>query len=187
MDAKNLSISDPMVTLIEGLKICKISNGKGATLFASQDEVDTPYEPSAFEKNGSNKLNLDINCTDEYLTFFTQFDDWAVEYITLNSLRLLGEQLPLEKVSELYKPCVKRIAFYDPKLRTKITTEGLNKTRYWTLDKRARLELGCWETTVFKTQVRIAYMYATASSIGFTLDCTDVQVCKEFSPTACPF
>ncbi len=75
MDSKNLTISDPLPTLIEGLKICKISNGKGATLFAWEDEVDTPYEPSSFEKTGSNKLNLDINCSKEYLNFFTQFDE----------------------------------------------------------------------------------------------------------------
>jgi hypothetical protein len=187
MDTTTLSISDPTQTPIAGLKVCKLNNRGEPMWFKSEDEVDTPFAPSSYEKNDSNKQNLDVNCSEAYLKFFTDFDTWAVEYITLNSLRLLGEELPLEKVSELYKPCVKRTASYEPKLRTKITTQGLNKTRYWTMDKGARLEPGCWETTVFRTRVRMPYMYTTASSIGFTLDCTDVQVCKEFSPTACPF
>ena len=187
MDSKNLTISDPLPSLIEGLKICKISNGKGATMFASEDEVDTPYEPSSFEKTGSNKLNLDINCSKEYLNFFTQFDDWAVEYITLNSLRLLGVEHPIEKVKEIYKPCVKRDLSYEPKLKTKITLEGSGRTRYWPMDKRSRLAPDCWPTSVFKTQVRIAFMYVTEANIGFTLDCMDIQISKEFSPTTCPF
>jgi hypothetical protein len=187
MIAKNLSISDPVDTLTEGMKICKISNGKSATMFASVDEVDTPFEPSSFDKNNiSSKQNLDINCTKEYLDFFTQFDKWAVEYITLNSLRLLGEERPIEKVRDIYKTCIKRDN-YEPKLRTKITLEGSGKTRYWSMDKRPRLAPDSWRSTVFKTQIRIAYMYVTEANIGFTLDCMDIQICKELSETTCPF
>ena len=131
MDCATLSISDPTQTAIDSLKICKVNNGKDVLFFLSQDGVDTPFAPSSFDEEKGNKQNLDLNCDGEYLKFFTKLDAWAVEYISLHSVRLLGNNLPIEKVLELYKPCVRRRGSFNPLLRTKITLDGLALTRYW--------------------------------------------------------
>jgi hypothetical protein len=98
MDCATLSISDPTQTAIDSLKICKVNDGKDMLFFSSQDGVDTPFAPSSFGDDKGNKQNLDLNCDGEYLEFFTKLDSWAVEYVSLNSVRLLGSYLPIEKV-----------------------------------------------------------------------------------------
>ena len=150
--------------------------------------METPFTPSSFSDGKANKQNLDIRCDGEYLHFFSELDCWAVEYIAVNYLRLFGKQLASDKVAEMYRPCIKKIGSFEPLLRTKITSEGLHRTRYWTMDKKDRMKPECWLASVFKTQIRIGYLYITGSTFGLALDCTDIQVCKEFTPTppACP-
>jgi len=189
LDASSLSISAPTQTAIESLKICKIQTGNNDAIWSSKDEAETPFTPSSFNEEKPYKQNLDIRCVGEYLDFSSQLDCWAVEYIAANSLRLFGKQLQPNKVKEMYRPCIKKIGDFDPLLRTKISSEGQHRTRYRSLDKTARLKPDCWQATVFKTQIRISYLYVTGSAFGLALDCTDVQVCKEFTPTppVCPF
>jgi hypothetical protein len=189
LDANLLSISDPVDTMVVSLKICKIQAGKDSAMWASRIETETPFTPSSFNEGKANKLNLDIRCSDEYLDFFSQLDCWAVEYIADNYLRLCGRQLSLNMVKQMYRPCIKKKGNFDPLLRAKITSEGLQRTRYWALDKSSRLKPDCWQATVFKLQVRISDLYVTNDALGLALDCTDVQVCKEFTPVpdVCPF
>jgi hypothetical protein len=189
LDANSLTISDPTQTAVTTLKICRIqADGKDA-IWSSNEEAETPFTPSSFNEAKANKQSLDIRCIGDYLSFFSQLDCWAVEYISVNSLRLFGKQLHCNTVKEMYKPCIKKIASFDPLLRAKITLEGSHRTRYWTLDKEARSEPDCWQGTLFKTRIRISYLYVTESAFGLALDCTDVQVCKEFTPVpdVCPF
>jgi hypothetical protein len=187
MDCATLSISDPTQTAIDSLKICKLNHGKDVLFFMSEEGIDTPFAPSSFGEESRNKQNLDLRCDGDYLKFFTKLDTWAVDYITLNSIRLLGASLPIESVLEIYKPCVRKRTSFNPLLRTKITLDGLTPTRYWDTEKKSRLAPNCWQTTVFKTRLRVGYLYITSNSIGFALDCTDIQVCQELSIPECPF
>ena len=187
MDVNSLSISDPTLTAIEGLKICKIQTGKDDAVWSSKDEVETPFTPSSFNEGKANKHNLDIRCVGEHLHFFSELDRWAVEYIAVNYLRLFGKQLSPDKVSEMYRPYVRKTGSFDPLLRTKITLEGLHRTRYWAMDKTDRMAPESWPTSVFKAQIRVGYLYISGSTFGLALDCTDIQVCKEISTPVCSF
>ncbi len=155
--------------------------------FHRKTELTHPSPHLLLARTRVKKQNLDLNCDGEYLKFFTKLDSWAVEYISLNSVRLLGNNLSTEKVLDIYKPCVRRRGSFNPLLRTKITLDGLALTRYWDAEKKSRLAPACWQTSVFRTRLRIGYLYITSSSIGFALDCTDVQVCQELSLPECPF
>jgi hypothetical protein len=188
LNSIGLTISEPVDTMVASLKICKIHSGKESAMWASKVETETPFTPSSFNEVKANKLNLDIRCTDEYSDFFSQLDCWAVDYIADNYLRLCGRYLSLNTVKQMYRPCIKKKGNFDPLLRAKITLEGMQRTKYWTLDKSPRLKPDCWQATTFKIKVRISYLYVTNDALGLALDCTDVQVCKEFTPVpdVCP-
>ena len=170
LDANLLSISDPTQTAIGSLKICKIQAGSNDAIWSSRGQTETPFAPSSFNEEKPNTLNLSIRCSDEYSDFFSQLDCWAVEYIADNSLRLCGKQLSLNKVKQMYRPCLKKKGNFDPLLRTKISSEGLHRTRYWSLDRTSRLEPDCWPLTMFKTRIRISYLYVTGDALGLAPD-----------------
>ena len=189
MDVKSLSISGPTPTAVDSLNLCRIRCGQDDAVWSSKEEVETPFTPSSFNEVKANKQNLDIRCIGDYLQFFSELDRWALEYVVVNSVRLFGKKLTREKAAAMYRPCIKKIGTFDPLLRTKLTLEGQHRTIYWTMAGEDRNKPECWQATVFKTRIRIGYLYITESTFGLALECTDVQVCKEFTPAplVCPF
>ncbi len=186
----NLASTANPVPCRNGLvKICQIQGASGDIIsWDSSDLTSTPFVPSCYDpKEKASKSSLELTCTNEYLEFFRSLDQWCIEYLTIHSLRLLGVQRTYDWVHNMYRPCVKQVGSFNPLLRTKIVNEGLNATRYWTQDKRPRVEPVMWTACTLRTKVRVAYLYISEEGCGMVLECSDIQVCSEPKPPVCPF
>jgi hypothetical protein len=183
-----LSIAEAKSTKIEGLRICNINGPLGAASCFTKSLTQTPFEPSSFGLEAKpNKLTLELSCEDEDLKFFNALDEWCIAYLTGHSMRLFSIQYTREEIQGIYKPCVRKSGSFDPLLRTKIIREGLNSTRYWSPDKKARVEPEVWPSVGMRVKIRIANLYITEAACGITLECTDIQVYTEYEPPSCPF
>ena len=183
------SIANPVPCRNGLVKICQIQGSDGDIIsWDSSKLTSTPFVPSCYDaKEKASKTSLELTCTNEYLKFFRSLDQWCIEYLVIHSQRLLGGQRSYDWVQNMYKPCVKQIGSFNPLLRTKIVNEGMNVTRYWTLDKKPRAEPEMWMACTLRARVRVAYLYISEAGCGMTLECSDIQVCSEPKPPVCPF
>ncbi len=189
-NAMSFSIGDPVPTKVDNLMICNIrcSAGVDEVFWSSKDITATPFLPSNYGiEPKAFKLGLELSCSEEYLEFFNSLDAWCIEYLTENSMRLFECQRSRDWIASMYKPCTRKSGTFDPLLRTKIVTNGLNTTRYWSVDKESRSIPEAWLTVAMRVRMRIANLYITDTACGICLECTDIQVCKEFEAPICPF
>ncbi len=189
-NAMSFSIGDPVPTKVDNLMICNIrcSAGVDEVFWSSKDITATPFLTSNYGvETKSFKLGLELSCSEEYLEFFNSLDAWCIEYLTENSLRLFECQRSRDWIVSMYKPCTRKSGTFDPLLRTKILTSGFNTTRYWSADKKSRRIPEAWLTVSMRVRMRIANLYISDTACGIGLECTDIQVCKEFEAPICPF
>ena len=189
-NAMSFSIGNPMPTKVKNLLICNIRDTSGVdeVFWSSKDLTATPFQPAAYgEEATAFKLGLELSCSEEYLEFFNRLDTWCMDYLMKNSKRFFGNQRSREWLESMYKPCTRKFGTFDPLLRTKIVTNGLNTTRYWSVDKESRSIPEAWPTVAMRVRMRIANLYITDTACGICLECTDIQVCKEYEVPICPF
>ena len=105
------SIANPVPCRNGLVKICQIQGSDGDIIsWDSRELTSTPFVPSCYEaKEKASKTSLELTCTNEYLKFFRSLDQWCLEYLVINSQRLLGGQRSYDWVANMYKPCVKQI------------------------------------------------------------------------------
>ncbi len=189
-NAMSFSIGDPVPTKVDNLMICNIrcSAGVDEVFWSSKDITATPFLPSNYGIDPKAfKLGLELSCSEEYLEFFNRLDAWCMDYLMELSKRCFGNLRSREWLESMYKPCTRKSGTFDPLLRTKIVTSGLNTTRYWSVDKESRSIPEAWLTVAMRVRMRIANLYITDTACGICLECTDIQVCKEFEAPICPF
>ena len=183
-----LSMGPPKSTKVPGLKVCNITGPIGPATFRTTSLTQTPFIPSSFGAEGkATKLTLDLACDEDDLKPFMAVDEWCIDYLTAHSMRLFCIQYTREEVQGIYKPCVRKAGNFEPLLRTKIIREGINATRYWSFETKARSEPELWLSAEMRVKIRIGSLYMTEGSCGITLECTDIQVCSEYKPPSCPF
>ena len=184
----SLSLGEAKSTKVPGLKVCNISGPRGEASYSTKSLTQTPFVPSSFGTEAKpNKLTLELSCEEEDLKSFKALDDWCIGYLTAHSMRLFCIQYTREEVQGIYNPCVRKTGNFEPLLRTKIIREGLNSTRYWTSDKKARSEPELWLSAGVRVKIRIASLYITEATCAITLECTDIQISTEYKPPSCPF
>ena len=116
-------------------------------------------------------------------TYFQAIDEWAINYITQESVRLFKKQLTADQVRERYVSCVKTHASYEPLLKTKINMPELNPqpANIWTPDgQRDKLpQAGSWKFVEVKPRVLISNLWIMSQQFGLVLQLTDLIVRQE--------
>jgi hypothetical protein len=92
------------------------------------------FGPDKFDKDASApRQNLQIRVSGEAAEYFRGLDDWAVDYISEHSERLVKEQLTVQQVRDAYHPTIRQTPGYEPLLRAKINMpNSCGACRCWT-------------------------------------------------------
>ena len=116
----------------KGQKSCLLTANHQPVRFQLGSGLRTRFGASTFEKNvDAARRSLDFDLDDaDALAKLREIDDWALDYITTHSERLLKKKLSRSEVENGYNPLVK-IYGSSHSCKTKINIRGSRSATFW--------------------------------------------------------
>ena len=165
-------------TSSKGQKSCQLSSDHTPVSFHLGTSLRTRFGASSFDKTlDSARKNLDFDITDqkELLEFLKKVDDWTVDHIFDNGVRLFKKVMSKEAVKEHYKPLL-NIYGDRASVQAKINIRGHRVCQCWDADRNANELPEDWLSNSYDVQVSLPQLYIMGNDFGWVLETTALRV-----------
>jgi hypothetical protein len=165
-------------TSSKGQKSCLLSANHKPVSFHLGTNLRTRFGASAFDKTVDlPRKNLDFDITDqkELLEFLKKVDDWTVDHIFDDGVRLFKKVMSKEAVKEHYKPLL-NIYGDRASVKTKINIRGHRVCQCWDADRNANELPEDWLSNSYDVQVSLPQLYVMGNDFGWVLETTALRV-----------
>ena len=173
------SIGDVVCTS-RGSKIAPLKCEGKHCVYTPESYLRVVFEPGSFDKDPTaQRLNLVLECDDDFQAQIKAFDVWFVEYLTINSERLLKRKMSPEQVADGYCSCVKLPPggkSFQPTLKTKIDLDGLGAIRCWDTNGASITMPYTWRGLRVKPRLNFSHLWIMGAQFGVVLKITDVEI-----------
>ena len=169
----------------KGTKRCPLTTANGEDVFfkSAGELLVAPFGPSSFDKDPeARRQGLDMRTAErpgELEKCFQELDEWAIQYLSEHSERILKKPLTKDQVAAGYTSSLKQKQGYNPLVRTKIDISGRRSICYWTIENEAREAPADWKSTLFRVNIHISSLWIMGSSYGLIVNVTDMEIVKE--------
>ena len=164
----------------KGQKSCLLTANHQPVRFQLGSGLRTRFGASTFEKIDVARRSLDFDLDNaQTLAKLREIDDWALDYITTHSERLLKKQLSRTEVENGYNPLVK-IYGSSHSYKTKINIRGSRSATFWNEKGDQILDPptdGQWQEFAYTAYVAIPQLWIMAGSFGMLLETTALRLC----------
>ena len=179
------SIGDVVCTS-RGSKIAPLKCDGKHCVYTPDSYLRVVFEPGSFDKDPTaQRLNLVLECDDDFQTQIKAFDAWFVEYLTVNSERLLKRKMSPEQVVNGYCSCVKLPTggkSFQPTLKTKIDLEGNGTIRCWDTNGASISMPYTWRGLKLKPRLLFSHLWIMGAQFGVVLKLTDAEIACDDVP-----
>ena len=135
------------------------------------------------------RLNLDLACGDDYLSWLAAVDDWACIELSKRSTEFFKKKMSKEEVKAMFKasatPHSSNGIEFAPTMRTKINIQGMNAVKCWNPDKTARSIPEDWRGASLTPEISVRALWFMAGSVGVLYEIHNIIVDQE--EQVCPF
>ena len=184
---QSYELADVHVSAAKGAKSALLTCKTGPVVFIGTKACEAPFGATNFDRDVTAvRQNLELRLSPEQEKYFSDFDAWAVEYLSSHSERLFKKQLTVAQIKETYHSCVKQKEKYDPLLRTKLNMSGGWATRFWDTAGKALAPLASLKGVRLIPRLQISHLWVMGTSCGFAINATDLQI-EEVPVVECPF
>ena len=163
----------------KGSKSCLLTANHQPVRFQLGSGLRTRFGASVFEKIDVARRSLDFDLDNaETLAKLREIDDWALDYLTTHSERLLKKQLSRTEVENGYNPLVK-IYGSSHSCKTKINIRGSRAASLWNDQGQQILDPppdGTWQDFAYTAYVSIPQLWIMAGSFGLLLETTALML-----------
>ena len=164
----------------KGQKSCLLTANHQPVRFQLGSGLRTRFGASTFEKNVDavrRSLDFDIENADT-LAKLREIDDWALDYITTHSERLLKKKLSRSEVENGYNPLIK-VYGSSNSCKSKINIRGSRSATFWAENGDQLLDPpadGTWQDFAYTAYVSIPQLWIMAGSFGLLLETTALML-----------
>ena len=171
-------LSDQTVSS-KGQKSCMLTAIHQPVKFQLGEALRTRFGASTFDKNlDAVRRNLDFDIDNEAaLARLKEIDNWALEYITANSERLLKKQLSRTEVENGYSPLVKTYGATNS-CKTKLNIRGSRSATFWN-EQGEQMEApseGTWQDFSYSAFVGVPQLWIMQGTFGLLLETQALQL-----------
>ena len=187
-----------MALSISGINVSS-RGSKSALIFKDNERfghvfeqpTECVFQPGSYDRDeAALRQNVVFRPTQEMEQFFTQLDEWAVDYLTEQSERLFGKTLTKEQVSFGYVPVLKKPEGKLPLAKFKINMPGSQRPlRCWTEDKEPADFIQDWAGRSMLLKILMSHLWIMGSGARaeFGLVCLLTNAMVEERSYASPF
>ena len=172
----------------KGSKACQLTANHQPVRFQLGSGLRTRFGASTFDKIDVARRSLDFDLDNaETLAKLREIDDWALDYITTHSERLLKKTLSRTEVENGYNPLVKTYGS-NSSCKTKINIRGSRAATIWNDKNEQLLEPpaeGTWQDFAYAAHVSVPQLWIMAGSFGLLLEAT--ALCLQAPAAVNPF
>ena len=180
-------LADVHISAARGAKSSLLTCKTGAVIFKATKACECPFGATNFDRDVTAvRQNLELRLSPKQEEYFSEFDAWAVEYLSSHSERLFKKQLTVAQIKESYHSPVKQKETYDPLLRTKLNMSGARATRFWDTEGKPLAPLASLKGVWLIPRLQISHLWIMGTSCGFAINATDLQI-EEVPVVECPF
>ena len=164
-----------VLTTRNGSKIASIKLGEEDLVYQPDEYLRVPFEPSAFDKFETERLNLVIETTRPILEEFERLDEALIAYIAEHSDRILKKRLTVEQVRANYSSCLRTSEKgYPATVKTKVDVgSGKHAVLCWDADGN-QVELPeSWRKYRVIPRLHVTHLWIMGTSFGPVVRLTD--------------
>ena len=186
----NYALGDAIVNT-RGAKSCTLTGKDGDKVIftlGSQDQpTNSPFGASSYNDEATTRKTIDFRLTPEQEAEWSEFDAWAVDYLTEHSERLFKKKLERAQVSEHYRSPVSKKDPYPATLRCKINVAGKAEVRCWRFDgERATLPEDL-RVSDLVPRLHLSHLWVMGRDFGFVLNVLDLCLLDGSGAVEFPF
>ena len=189
IETQDLLLKEPQVST-RGAKSCTLTktNGERLTfqLGSKASPTTTPFGATLFNDDGrSSRKTIEFHITAEQEAEIEAFDEWAIQYLSDNSMTIFRKELTPAQVSEIYRSPVTRKATYNSHVRCKINIAGSQQVRCWDENNKRRDCPKDLRPHKLIPRITISHLWMMSREVGWVLQVNDLMVIE--GADECPF
>ena len=186
MDLSKWHLAD-VTTSSKGQKASQLTNDHKPIVFPLGSRLRTRFGASSFDKNVESirkNFDFDVTCDKQICALLKQIDDWAIQYIFDNAVKIFKKAMSKDVIKENYKPLLTQYGD-TVRVRTKINTSGHRVCTCWDEDRIHRDLPEELLNAEYDVQVSIPQLWIMGSSFGLTMETISLLVRPILND--CPF
>ena len=186
LDVNALQMGD-VVSSGKGAKSVNLTQD-GAPAVMTLEPMEIAYEPSAYQDQGSTRVNIVFRPTPEVEELLDSIDEWVMREAAVNSVKLFGKARTVDSLKDSYTSILKKSDKWPSQFKSKMNLQDPSKVKIWDADACLREAPASWQGCVARPKLRLKSIYLMGTSFGPVLECTDIQIIQEASAgSSCPF
>lgn len=150
-------------------------------------EMNVAFEPSVFNNEPADRLNLTLQVNNELWAELREVDLRIVELAAQHSERIWGRTHSREELQSKYISAIRENdKGYPTTVRFKINKGGVSRCNIWNEERKERAWPDTWKGSGVRVCILVKKIWLMGSTWGVTLEAQEVQFCDK-QIAACPF
>ncbi len=149
----------------------------------------SPFGASAWDKNETVRLTLDLTLDDVQVAFFNKLDAQIISQLAAKSTTYFKKNMTKEEITAIFKPSAtyheKDGLVFPHTVRTKITVCGPRAVKCWNEEKIERPIPLDWRSCEVRPQVVVRSIWFMSNQLGLTFETANALLREEVPE--CPF
>ena len=177
----------------KGQKSCALTASHQPVRFQLGKGLRTKFGATNFDKTDTPRRNLDFDLTDHETIVHNLrvVDEWAIEYITAHSERLLKKSMTRAEVELRYQPLVKTYGA-SAGVKTKVNLRGNRAATFWVDEKGEYSQVpnppedNAWQDWSYDVFCTLPQLWIMNNNFGWILETVAAKL-QPHAPAPCPF
>jgi hypothetical protein len=144
------------------------------------------YEPSAYNDEAANRVNVCFAVTDMLETQLTKYDDVIRKALTKDSLKYFGQVLTETQIKERVQPSIKTSEKGFSNFRVKMNKSGRGRCQVYDMNREPRGLPESFLNSCIKPRLQLKGLWMMGRDMGPLWELVAIQV-DEKDSNVCPF
>jgi len=186
IDISRLACQDAYVSA-KGAKQIPLAYLDGAAVqWQPRTPMSVLWEPSAYNDDAATRLNICFAPTPEVLQQLTLFDQWSIETLSAQSVRLFGTAIDKEEVRRRYQPALRvHEKTGSTSLRCKMNASGRSAVKCWDTFRQPRSLPESWTACACTPRIVVKAFWVMGQEFGPLLELQHATL--DEATAKCPF
>ena len=186
IDTSRLACQD-IFTTSKGAKTIPLAYKDGsAVLWQPRQPLAVLWEPSAYNDETAQRVNISFVPTPEVTKELQGFDIWCMDTLVQESVRLFGTALDKEELQRRYQPALRtHEKTGTTSLRCKMNISGRNTVKCWDTFRAPRSLPESWTTCAVTPRIAVKGLWVMGKEVGPLLELQHAML--DEATAECPF
>jgi hypothetical protein len=175
-----------IITSAKGAKSIQISTTENqAFIWMPSESLTTCYEPSAYNDENANRVNVCFAVTETLEKQLKSYDDVIIKALVKDSTKYFGTVQTETQIKDRFQPSIKVSEKGFSNFRAKMNKSGKTRVQTYNMDKEPRQLPDSWANVAVHARLHLKGLWMMGKDLGPLWELVAVQIDERAQ--VCPF